>query len=396
MECENILLFQPVRTTWHFFCEMREKPLISVSSTDRTIKKAVAWLTNGIKSRIAEVAIVISTIFSVLYSLITYPIRWHNSIKQEKIAIQKDIDRYSPEELKEVNQLLEAYFKKHEDIFKTLTKSQKEEIAKKVISQCARSEKVYGPVVRLWVDNLLAQANRDCKKIVFMARDGIPFYKVALELMKTPEYQKKYPNLVHDQALTLGHFSRNVVSSSSGSAEGQELFQRYVRDELGIQDGDRCIFADIGFSGSMVKPIRSLMPSVSIDFKFLVATSDKAEGFLGNPQNPLPCIESAANNLGVRWVEESHHGSLASATKLVEGEDHHIYPDTHYPKKVRCEEKFSTPYLIRKFCLKRVVQSAVNRDPLKTLEGLVAKSEFNSTIGKIKTLELPLFVGWDY
>jgi|GEM_PF-6402977 len=394
MESKNIILFQPMRSTWHIFCEFRNRPLIEEGSADTRIKKRVVWLVNESKNRLTEVALVVTTVFSFLYSLITYPIRVYQNRKLERLAIQLDLDRFSPEEQIEARRTIEDYFKKHEEAFSSLSLEEKQTICEKVLSQCARSQKVYGPIVRNWVDHLLKIADQDDKKLVFMARDGIPFYQVATELMKKDEYKIKFPQLAQkDNPIVLGHFSRNVVT---GAKEKPDLFKRYVTETLQIKEGESCIFVDIGFSGSMVEPIRKLLPDRKIDFHFLVATTNKAQGFLGNPQKPLSNLLTAANNLGVRWVEESHHGNLASAQKLVEGEDGRVYSDNLYPKKVLCEEKFSLQYLLRKFCLKGVVKYAVNLPSLSEREAMKAKDVFNETIGAIKNMELPVFLGWDY
>lgn len=429
MEAENILLFQPVRTIWHTLCTAREKPLIRVSSTDTAAKKNVIWLANSLKNRLTEVALTITTIFTFLYSLITYPIRWGIYSTLERRGIERDLIRFTPEEAKESEKVVNAYLEKHKADFAHLSTKEKEQIVRKIVSQCARSQKVYGPIVRNFVDYLLETASQNGQKLVFMARDGICFYKVAIELMKTDEYQKKYPKLT--ESIVFGHFSRKLVKNA---AENPDIFKQYISEELHIKDNDRCIFVDIGFSGSMIKPIRKLLPEVQIDFKFLLATPNKeeggsnlAEGFLGNPENPLPHVETAANNLGIRWVEESHHGTVASATKLVVGKDNRIYPDSfcptapkeeptilprfikdlirkfspvevayYYKNKILYEKKFSTPHLLRKFCLKGLVHEAVTLPPLSKEEAAKGKELFNDTIGEIKAMRLPLLVGWDY
>jgi hypothetical protein len=383
MESQGIVLFQPVRNVWHPLCNFRAKRISGP-------------LVNGIKNRMIELSMAIVTIFAVIYSLITFPIRWYQAKRNEKFGVDNDLSRLSPAERIEAEGMVQAYFKKHKDIFGSMPKKKKDQITRVIISQCARSQKVYGPVVREWVDHLLEKANKDQKKLVFMARDGIPFYQVACQLMQKKEYREKYPHLLQEGAIVLGYFSRNAVASAKKSEEGQEIFRRYISEELKIKEGDQCIFVDIGFSGSMTKPIRELIPDAKIDFNFLVATSDKAEGYLGNPTNPLPNLETAANNLGVRWVEESHHGNVASATKLVVGEDNRVYPDTFYPKKTRFNPKFSEEYLIRKFTLKGLVKYAIELNPLSKPEAEKAKEIFSQTLGAIKAHQLPVFVGWDY
>lgn len=395
MDCKDILLFEPNRKVSHAFLSLRNQPLIRTSSTDSTIKKSVAWLTNGIKNRITEVALAIILIFVTIYSLLSFPIRKGMESVAKRKAIELDLNRVTPKEKNEVASMLNAYFKKHKTHFDSLSTAEKEEISLQVMSQCARAQKVYAPVVRNWVDHLLETANRDSKKLVFMARDGIPFYEVAKELMKRNDYKQRFPKMAEEGAIVLGHFSRKVVAHANSSYANQEIFREYIK-QLKIKDSDSCIFIDVGFSGSMIKPIQDLLPKVSIDFQFLVATSDKAKGFLSSPQNPLSHLKIAANNMGVRWLEETHHGILASATQLVKGKDGLIYPNSLYPNKILHEQKFSTPHLIRKFCLITLIQEAIKIKSLSLDEAMKAREVFNNTIGEIKQSKLPLLVGWDY
>lgn len=395
MDFKNILLFQPNRAISHSLLTFRSQPLIRTSSTDSTIKKSVVWLVNGLKNRITEVALAIILVFSTIYCIISFPIRWEKDQLARRKAIVIDLNRFTPEEKTVAKSEVEQYFQKHAAHFSTLSVKAKEELSKQIVSQCARSRKVYAPIVRNWVDHLLETANREAKKLVFMARDGIPFYEVAKELMKREDYQKKYPKLTEEGMIVLGHFSRKVIANADSSDANRNIFKQYIQ-QLKIKDSEPCIFLDIGFSGSMVNPIRALLPKNPIDFQFLIATTDKAKGFLSNPQNQLSHLATAASNMGVRWLEESHHGTLSSATELVKGEDGNIYPNCLYPKKILCEEKFSLSHLIRKFCLKTLVREALEIKSLTIDEAAKAKEVFNNTIGDIKNWKLPLIVAWDY
>ncbi len=396
MESDKIILFRPVLDGWNLLSNQRSKSVIHIKGTDSVIRKIYGHSLNFAKKRMIEVLIVVGTIFTSIYSLITYPVRWYQNIKITEFAIDTDLSRITSKEIIKIESDVNKYFDKHSDHFQTMSKSDKAKLTRLIVSQCARSQRVYGPIVREWVDHLLEKASQNGNKLVFMARDGLPYYEVAKRLMETAEYKEKFPSLTRDGSIVLGYFSRNVVKSADGSNEGREIFRRYIAEELHIQPGDRCIFCDIGFSGSMVKPIRDLIPDVQVEFNFLVATSNRAEGYLGNPSKPLPHLETAASNMGVRWLEESHHGNIASATKLIVDDQGHVRPDTLSPKKVRFDEKFSQAYLIRKFCLRSLIDSAVQLGPLSKQEVEKARELFSQTIGAIKDNRLPLFVGWDY
>ncbi len=399
MAPENILMIQPLMTVWNRLHSVYDRPLEPASSPCSSIKKIGFFLANGIKNRLVELAFVIATLFVGLYCLLTFPFRFYKAELLERRSIELDLARIKKPVIG--SEELFRYFNKHKTFFDRQSGRQKGKIIRQVTAQCARSQAVFAPVARQFVDHLLEAADRGKRKLVFMARDGLPFYEVAQKLMKQEEYQKKYPFLAKEGALVYGYFSRELVFKSLSKPE---LFQQYFAENLGVKPLENCIFADIGFSGRMVDPIRKLLPENDIVFEFLVATSDKANGFLATPDQPLPYFESEKQNLGMRWMEETHHGTLASGTELaLDGEKNRVYvvhdskgvQSEKYPGKVRTEAKFSLPYLIRKFCLKAVVHSAADL-PLQTeKERAETKKIFSETIRQIKNGELLIPVGWD-
>src|SRR5262249_36766617 len=116
-----------------------------------------------------------------------------------------------------------------------------------------RSHFIYGPVVIKWVDYLLQKANKEGKKMIFMARDGGTPYQMAQTLLE--KYPERYPNLSKDH-LIYGYFSRKIIENCKQSDEGKTLFLDYIK-QLGVHDKDKCIFIDVGFSGSMINPINT-------------------------------------------------------------------------------------------------------------------------------------------
>jgi len=231
-----------------------------------------------------------------------------------------------------------------------------------------------------------------------MARDGIAYYNVAVKLMETPEYQEKYKGLVGDDRIVLGHFSRKVLAFAQENKKNEELFVRYTKEELKLEDGDRCIFVDVGFSGSLVEPLNKLIPNVDKVFHFLIATTNKVRGFISNPEHPLPHFETPSNgHLAMRWLEETHHGTIASSKELVEvvgKEGRRIYPNSVHEQTLD-NKKFSTEYFIQKFCSERLVEAAVEMGELTEEQRIAARARLSQVICAVKTQQLPLFVGWD-
>ncbi len=390
------ILFQPVKTCWFQFQGLRRKTQIEVLKSDSLSRKGLFFLANGVKNRLLDVALAVSLVFAFFYSLISYPIRWYQSKQLVIRAIYEDRKRLAPEEVNRTEAQIRKYFDKHQRDFRSLSLGQKEKLIDKICAYSARSQKIYGPVIRHFVDHLLETANRDNKKLVFLARDAIPYYQLAIKLMAKPEYAQKYPNLVGDDRLVLAHMSRKLLRHAVASTENQSVFDRYVRENLQIQEGDQCTFIDIGFEGSMIKEIRALFPKVAIDFTYLISMTDAAQGYLGDPSLPLRHFESKENNPGMRWLEESHNGTLASSTKLVVGEDDKVYPENIYPQKKRFQEKFSEQYLLKKFCSKDVVEYAADLPEQVETDKAKAKTLFSETIGNIRGLKLPIFIDWDY
>lgn len=413
MKAEHILIFLPVRTTWGKFEAVRRTPLIRVSATDPALKKTVAKIANGLKNRLTEVAFAIATLFAVIYSVITYPYRLYRVKTNEPVTIRADIKRIEPKKQTHVELQLKAYFYKHRDHFNTLTEDERTLLIDRVTAQCVRSQAVFSPIAKLFVDHLLETAHKEGKKLIFMARDGLSFYEIAKKLMETKKYRDAYPSLAKDGAIGYGYFSRKLVKDAKSSEENRKIFNRYVTENLKIQPGERCIFADIGFAGSMTGDIRSMLPHNPIEFEFLIATSNKAKGFFANiPDQPLEDFDSAGNTAGTPWMEETHHGTLASGVRLIENAKGKVevvfdpkgIPSKKHPEKIRTDEKYSLPYLIRKFCLKAVVQHAASLGasqplPLPETEFRTAmathKKAFSELMRQLQSGALPMHLGWE-
>lgn len=338
---------------------------------------------------VAVAAYTICGVGSGIYSLATCPYRLYQRSVAEKRGFECDLDRLTQKEKNDIRGRVVNYMDTHPC---NIADGDKEQVIQKAIACYARSSKVYGPIARAWTEYLLEKANREGKKLVFMARDGIPAYKIALDLMKQPAYQKKYPNLTPDR-ITLAYFSRNVINDSMSSSDKTALFKKYTTQELGIKEGDKCLFVDIGFEGSMIDKIRQLLPGVSADFEYLIAINNKATGFIATKDQQLRSVPSAGNNLGVHWLEDSHQGSVASPSHLVE-ENGHVYPNTKTPSHKSYSPQAkpgSELYLLKKFSQLGAIEGvSVTPEELET-----CRSDLDLTLQKIVDSELPLLIKHD-
>lgn len=294
-----------------------------------------------------------------------------------------EANELSPAEKEAVQREIQRYVKLNSS---NMTESEVNSNIKTIMLSYTRSKKVYGPVARAWTEYLLEKANAEKMKLVFMARDGVVPYKIAKRLMAKLEYQKKYPNLVGEQKIVLGYFSRKVVASSQDSLVNENLFKEYAKNELGIYQGEHCLFVDVGFAGSMIDPIRKLLPWAKIDFDYLISATNKATGFVLPNKDFTP-----SGNRSVHWLEDTHQGNTKSPTKLVRGPYGRIYPDTAQPsQKQYTDPQCSMEFAVRKFSQKAVVRCHLD-EPLIKDEMLAASNTFISTMEKIQKGVLPLF-----
>lgn len=180
------------------------------------------------------------------------------------------------------------------------------------------------------------ESTATCKKpakIVFMARDGIPPLHAAeaLKRLRPAEYG--------DVHVCLAYLSRKVMKDLDEKGEdGDRIFQAYM-EQLGIERGDNVIFVDVGFAGSMIKPIKDKLAKgdfihpTCIDFSYLISLTNNpsgynAFGFLAdNSTRRMRSCEFAGGNPGVHWIEDTHQTAQISPKYLVERADGTIEPN---------------------------------------------------------------------
>ena len=231
-----------------------------------------------------------------------------------------------------------------------------------------------------------------------MARDGIAPFHVAQQLMKKDEYKEKFPMITEDR-ISLVYLSRKVMHTSFLSDEGKILAKDYLKQEISQKSNPKgFIFVDIGFRGSTIEMIRTLMleshPNKSVEFDYLISHTPNAAGFLGNLESPLEDIESAGLNPAVHWLEDSHQGIEKSPKNLVRT-DKGISPDT-LNQGLTCT-KDPLQKLLRQFASEKCVEGAVELDipenqEIKKSQEDHFKANFVETLKKIKQRSLPIFI----
>lgn len=326
----------------------------------------------------------------------------------QKNGCQQDIDLLSTHEQRVISQKI---YKDLDERMPSATPEMRQSAYKQILSYYARSGKIYGPIVRLWVDHVLAKAHQSNSSIIFLARDGIAPYKVATHLLKTHQaYREKYPNLCKENGISLAFLSRKVIkfldkNQNLGSEYLQQLLPQDILSTNHAPDTPtqlkNVMFVDIGFAGSMISRIKNLMnQATSINFEnrctfhYLISHTDKAEGFLGQVTQPFDEVASAGTNPAVNWLEDSHQTSISSPTTLVKDSEGKIYPNTQTPSQTIEVSQDPLQYLLRKYATAAAIDFASQEPDPSTISNKAQTiiKIFRTTLSKIKNAELPIFI----
>lgn len=380
--------FAPIYIVVNKLVGIHKSPCVKIKSDSSLACRIVAPIANVAKKALICLAIGLSVIATAIFSVFSLPYRCISLYETYKASNKFDLNMLTPAEKTSIKAEITRYVEKHGG---QLTSSQKKEYIYTIMVSYARSSKVYGPVLRNWAEYLLEKANKDNKKLVFMARDGIPAYKMAVKLMAKPEFQQKYPNLTGDKQIVLGHISRKNMAFSQSSKEKEKLFQEYASNELGIAKDSDCLFVDIGFSGSTIDKIRGMLPEAKINFEYLISMTDKAKGYIANEDMPLNSIPHSGWNAGVYWLENTHQGTLESSTEFVKVNDR-VYPNNLVPNNKKfCAKKGSLEFMIRRFSQKAVVRCH-NEPFLNPTSFKNAVRLFDKVIDKVNLCSKPWFI----
>lgn len=406
-------LFSSTYLTWNTLAAHYQTPGVKITDESNKWIRKTAPIVNVAKKALLIVAFAITTIATGLFSLFILPYRIYQ-LKNANQLVAADLALLTSSQRAELRlQIVNCIREKEKKHNFRLTSEQYEEFLRDIMAYYARSSEFYGPVALAWTECLLEKANKDNRKLVFCARDGIAPYEIALKLMQRPDYQQKYPNLVGEEKIVLAYLSRAVVTESNRTAENKETFHKYL-NQLGIRDGDQCTFVDIGFQGSQINNTRSILKfnnhNIDASFSYLLSHTDDAEGFIISEDDSrrteqeafkqLPSIMSilykrAGSNLATHWLEDTHQKNVKSPSRLVKVEENgkiKVYPNTLVPgAKEFVASKGSKEYFIRKWCLKAVVQGAEKYD-IATLNLSFAVNRLDEMLDKVVKGQLPLLV----
>lgn len=426
------VIFQPFYQGVNRLLAHYQKPLIEVRANSRKWTYMTVSALNLVKKVFVGTIILVSGCTLAAFSLITWPYRY-NKLKTMRFdkelefltLVQKGSLRYKVTEFID-NLCLSKKLNIPADL--------KEDFITKAMVYYARSRKYYAPVLLEWTHYLLSKANDPSqaekinafhctnqaeivkgkptnslksKKIVFLARDGIPPYRIATQLLKIKKWQERYPNLKPNH-IVLAHLSRKLVDSCFLNKGGShELFRKYVNQELGIQKGDELLIVDIGFAGRVIDPVREMLPDNKIEFEYLMSHTKRATGYLAGHEVPLSSVPSAGANWGIHWLEDTHQGVYQSAEQLkpINGR---IYPNTIIPGQEldhlgsEPTPETSLEYILKKLCEDGGVEEkdlekepcapVPNKPEIKNEKKIRFTNELNSLLEKIKAAEIPLFI----
>jgi hypothetical protein len=237
----------------------------------------------GIKHTIKTVGYAVSIPFMTLKDIAMRPKRVFDLKKRIFKQINSDAELMNPEHRVQIEIEIRQFII---TTYPDMPIREKELYTQFAISTYASSQEQYAPIVWEWAQNLLNRAIKKSEdyhqvtKIVFMARDGIPPLNAAKEL------KRLYPAKYKDVNISLGYLSRKVMKDlERKGTEGDQLFQKYMT-QLGINKGDNIIFVDIGFAGSMIKPIKDKLLKAEfissldeVDFSFLISLTKNPPGY---------------------------------------------------------------------------------------------------------------------
>lgn len=278
---------------------------------------------------------------------------------QQKLnfQIEGDISSFQgkPQELDGIRKEIDDFIS-HEELFKNKDPATIAKYKRKALSIYCSSIQQYAPVVVEWVHSCLetAKSSNPPKRVVFLARDGIAPFEVAKIL------KEKYPEKYGDVPISLLYISRTVKDWMMSNPKNHEMFVEYAKQE-GIEHDQKCLFIDIGFTGSMIEPIRELLKKVTTDIQFgyLVSHTQNAHGFMANMEAKLESVKAAGQNPAVHWLEDTHQGVVNSPSKLFRDTDGTIRP---YFKNTAghntCKVHSPKSYLYKHFGMRAILDGA--------------------------------------
>lgn len=263
----------------------------------------------------------------------------------------------------------------------------KEDLIKKCFECYQRSQEFYGPVAVKWTDYLLKKADSEKKKIICLARDGTPIFKLASEVLN--KNKEKYPNLKPED-LSLAYISRKI-NNDLETNEDKDLLSDYLK-QLGLKKDDKCIFVDIGYNGKVIEMVKNNLSKITShepEFEYLISWTKKAKGFIANGGSDLKGIPFLGSNRAIHWLEDTHQGAKKSPTALIRTKDG-IYPNTLLPGKKETYSSEPHEYIIRKFGQKAIANmSEIDGENIDLQKSI---NKLDELFVKLKDNKLPLYI----
>lgn len=280
-----------------------------------------------------------------------------------------------------------------------ISEKNKDEHILKAMATFATSKAYYGPVVSDWAHSLLDTAAIENRKLIFLARDGVAPYLVC-KLFKENE-----PEKYHNIDLSLIYVSRTIAYSSIqqdeeiSSADSHvveylktlqerdpDILQKYILQETSLKPGEKCLFVDVGFGGSIIRPIKRQLKPLQIDAQFCYLISHtttikvkkekyRARGFLAHlEERPLDPVNKAGGNPAVHWIEDTHQDVLSSPKILIRESCGKIVPAT----VTVADGNFTVKKLHESSCKHRPEQFLVKAHGLKGVLEAAKRHKFSN------------------
>ncbi len=223
----------------------------------------------------------------------------------------------------------------------------------------------FAPVIYDWTLSLMKRSSENGQHLVFMARDGLAAYRMALEIKKNVPQLQSLP-------ISYVYLSRKVVRGN------RDHLKSYLHQELNSSDKSdpKYLFVDIGFLGSMCADIQSALKETvkeaCCEFEFLISTGNIAPGFAGTIKQNLRAVKSAGKNRAVYWMEDTHQGVVKSPKELVKNRLGQLAPDTDVENKIDDPTLLAPTHSIDTLCReaaqKAIVDFVQERDHLSDFD----------------------------
>ena len=317
----------------------------------------------GIALQIAALSVKVFLVCS--RELITQPFKTEQLNQKVKRQIRSDLAllKQNPGKREFLHRRIDRFIREEGLL---IPEEHREKYIKCAMATYASSQAYYGPVAMGWARSVLDTAALQDRKLVFLARDGIAPYHLALKM------KEEHPDLYGDVEISLAYLSRNVIDNADVDRQNPEILSDYMQ-QLGINEGDKCLFVDVGFKGSRNRSVKDQLQNLNLDIEhhYLISLTQDAYGFMlnldTNLDNELKSVYSAEQNLAVHWLEDTHQGVEESPKRLIK-KDGRVVPDTFenedHPKT--CKEKNTLTYLL-KFWGAKAIEESMEEDSISSL-----------------------------